>query len=146
MPERLAGMAAGQVEGHPIQALADPAPDLEQSQPQRPQLQVGDLALSEPATDSIQEPVSRTVQKEPELIGPEAMTAQAIGEAVILEVLDTEFGAIPAPGVPGVEVLRRILPRGDHKAQVEPLLERFRFVDYPPLSLPGVGLISPLVE
>jgi hypothetical protein len=50
------------------------------------------------------------------------VAAQAIGEAAVFEILDTQLGTIAASGVPGVEVLRGILPRGDHKPDVEALL------------------------
>src|SRR5436305_8945001 len=113
MPEGLGGMTAGHMEGHSIEVLADPAPDLDEPEAQRPELDVRDLALFEPAPDRVEQPVGSRVEEQPELIGPEGMTAQPIGEAVVLEVLDAQLWAIAPPGVPGVQRLGWIVPTGD---------------------------------
>ena len=41
--EGLAGMTASQIEGHIVEVLADPAPDLSQPQPEGCELQVWDV-------------------------------------------------------------------------------------------------------
>ena len=55
-------MTAGEAEGHPVKALADPAPDLDEPESQRPQLQMGDVEPSEPTPDRIKQPGGSTVQ------------------------------------------------------------------------------------
>lgn len=68
------------------------------------------------------------------------MATQAIGKAAVLEVFDAEFGTVTAACVPGVEILGWIIPCGDHEAEVEALVQRFRLVDDPPLVLPATEI------
>jgi hypothetical protein len=79
----LAGVATGEVEGDHLQALSDLATDLDQPQAKGAELEVRHAEPSQPAAKCVEEPVGGTVQEQPELVGPEPMAAQAIGEAVI---------------------------------------------------------------
>lgn len=53
------------------------------------------------------------MEKQPALVGPEAMTAHAIGKAALLEVLDAELGAT-------IEVTRRSLTTDDQHRVIRP--------------------------
>ena len=60
------------------------------------------------------------MKQEPELVGPEAMVAEAIGAAGDFEILDPAFG-FTTIDVPVVERLGRIGPACDDKAGIGPL-------------------------
>jgi hypothetical protein len=137
-------MTAGEVEVDALEGLPHPPADLDESQPQRPELQMGLVASCEPPTDGVEEPVGGRVEREPELVGPEGMTTQAIGEAAVLEILNAQLGPIAPSGVPVIQRLRRIIPGGHHKVEFEPFLQRLCLVDHPPLTLPGACLILTL--
>jgi hypothetical protein len=92
VPERLARMTVRQVQLEAVQSLAHPAADLDEAQAHSIQLQARHASLHEPAPNGIQEPVGSGVQQQAELVGPEAMAAEAIGKAGILEVLDPLLG------------------------------------------------------
>src|SRR5579863_1888684 len=107
---------------------------------------MGLVESCQPTPDGIQEPVGRRVEQEPKLVGPEGMAAQAIGEAALLEIFDTQLRPITPPGVPVIHLLGWIIPGGDDKSEVAPFLQRLRFVDDPSLMCPGVGRILSLRE
>src|ERR671934_417610 len=103
VPEGLSGVAARQMERDRTEVLRDPTANLEEVEAQGAELEVGHAEPSQPAADGIQQPVGGAVQQEAELVGPERVAAQAIGEAALLEIFDAEFGAVAAAGIPGVE-------------------------------------------
>src|SRR5947209_15036396 len=135
VPERLSRVAAGQVERDDLQAPTDPATDLDEPEPEGRELQVRSLQPRQPAADGIQEPVGCRMEQEAELIGPEPVAAQAVGEAAVVEILDTQFGMIPSPDVPAVELLGWIISGRDNESQSQPLPQPFRLGDdasFPP--------------
>lgn len=85
------------------------------------------------------------MQQEPELIGEEAMAAEAVGFEVELEILDPVL-ALSAPGVELVEILRLVGPRGNDEAGIGPSLHRLGLVDDPAPPLPAPGLVGILRE
>jgi hypothetical protein len=87
--------------------LPDPAADLDQAQPRRVQLHPRNFEFGQPTADRVEQPAGRPVQQEAELVGPEPVVAQAVGEAGPLEVLDPVLRLAPV-GVPGVDRLRRV--------------------------------------
>src|SRR5919204_2791977 len=107
-PQRLAGVAAGQVEAHVQGELADTAADLEQAQPEGVELQVGVATRAEPAAQGVEQPVDGGVQDQPKLVGPEAVVAQTVGVAGALQVFNPEFGlaSVNVPIVEGFGVVR----------------------------------------
>jgi hypothetical protein len=76
------------------------------------------------------------VQEQPELVGIEALAAQAIRLKVHLEVLDPVLTLAPA-NVPVVEFLRHGFFAGHHGAPVGALLYHLRVVGYPSLIAPA---------
>src|SRR5919197_4064142 len=101
-PPGLTGMAAGQVEADGGAPCTDAATDLEQAQAEGIELHRRMASGGEPAAQRVEEPVDGCMQDEAELIGPEAMSTQAVGEAGPLDILDPEFGGA-ARDVEGVE-------------------------------------------
>ena len=85
------------------------------------------------------------MEQQPELVGPEAMVAEAVGEAGDFEILDRVL-AVAALDVPVVERLGRIRARGDHEAGVRPLRQRFGFDDHAPRVVPTLRLVDGLAE
>ena len=84
------------------------------------------------------------MQQQAELVGPEAMAAEAVGEAGVLEILDPQLG-LAAPHVPVVERKRReVGAAGHHEAEVAAFLQLLGFVDDAALVRPGVGGIPSL--
>src|SRR5262245_49920431 len=79
------------------------------------------------------------MQQEAELIGPETMAAEAIGEAGVLAILDPEF-RLTTPHIAMVERKRRqVGPAGDDEAQIAAFGEFLGFVHHPPLVRPRLG-------
>jgi hypothetical protein len=144
VPQRLTRMAARQMELDPVQLAADPPTDLEELEPQGRELRLREQRLTHPTSNRVQQPVGGNRQQEPELIGPEPMIAQPIGEAAGLEVLDAGLGTISPLDVPGVHRLRRLLSGGDDEPGIWSFLQGFGFIDDPPLGLPGAGGLLPL--
>jgi len=91
-PERLAGMTAGEVEHERerllANLLADPAADLDEAQAQGFELQARHPRLVQEPTQRVEQSVCGGVEQQAELVGPEAMAAEAIGETGVCEVLD----------------------------------------------------------
>ena len=56
----------------------------------------------------VEQPVDRSMQQQPKLIGREGVATQSVGEAVVLEVLDPVLG-FPSINIPVVD--RRRLAR-----------------------------------
>jgi hypothetical protein len=100
--------------------MLDATTDLEQVQPQRIQLHASDAHRRKPATHRVQEPVVSRVEHEPELVGPEAVVAQPIGEARGFQILDPVL-PLAACGIAGIQRLWRVGPRRDDEAGVRPL-------------------------
>ncbi len=96
-------MTAGEVEADAGGAFADTAADLEQAQTERVEVERRVALTAEPTAQRVEEPVGGGVQEQAELVGPEAVVTQAIGDAGALEVLDPECGlaAIDVPVVEG---------------------------------------------
>ncbi len=63
------------------------------------------------------------MEQQPELVGPEAMSGEAIGEAATFQILDPVL-ALVAVGVPAVDRLRIARARGDDETGVQPLANR----------------------
>ena len=132
-------MLLGEVQPNLRQELPHPAGDLEQPQPEGVELHPWYPTLDQPAAQRIQQPVGGGMQEQPELVGPEAVAAQAVGEAGVLEILDPQFGFAPID-IPVVEVsggservvtTKRVLgPLGD-----------LGFEDDPPCRVPRARLI-----
>jgi|SRR5947209_6880754 len=72
-------MAGGEEKTDPIAIYAEPAAELDEPEPKVIQLHPDHMLPREPASYRMEEP---------ELVGPEAVVAQAVEEAVMLEVLD----------------------------------------------------------
>src|SRR5665213_1409668 len=85
-------MTLSKMETDLSQQLADPAADLNQPQPEGVELHTRDAKRQQPASERIEQPVRSGMQKQPKLIGPEAMATQSIGEAAPLEILDPLLG------------------------------------------------------
>ena len=128
-------MMLGEVQPDLGEELPDPAADLEEAQPEGVELHAGHAAPDQPAAQGIEQPVGGGVQEQPELVGPEAVAAEAIGEAGVLEILDPQLRFAPID-IPVVERLRRIRPAGDHEAGVGALGQRLGFEDDPPRRAP----------
>src|SRR5919202_2399255 len=126
-PQELTRMAAGQVEADVGGPFTDAAPDLDQAQAEGIELHMRMATGGEPAAQRVEEPVDGCMQDEAELIGPEAMIAQAVGEAGPLDILDPQFGGA-ARAVEGVEGLWLIAARGDDKAGVGAFGQHLRLV------------------
>lgn len=144
VPERLPGMTGREAQADVIAPLVDAPADLEQAQPQGVQLQARDVLVAQPAAHGIEQPVRGRVQQQAELVGPETVATQAIGEAGHFQILDGVL-AIAALDVPIVERLGRIIPRGDHEAGVRSLGQRLGFDDHPP-GMVLLGLIGHLAK
>src|SRR5579884_1779964 len=111
-PEEFTGVAAREVERNAAGELLHGAAHLEQPQPQRVELHPGHAGGGEPAAQGIEEPVGGGVQQQAKLVGPEAMVAEAVGEAGVLQVLDPALDRAPVD-VPIVEGGRRVGLVGD---------------------------------
>ncbi len=85
------------------------------------------------------------MEDEAELVGPEAVVAQTVGDAGALEVLDPAFGRA-AINVPVVEGRGRVGPCGDDEAGVGSLVQGFGLVDDASLPAPGLSLIGCLAH
>src|SRR5215216_988679 len=91
----LVGMAGGDAEPHAVEALADPAADLDQAQAQRREGRARDAGGAQPPAQRVEQPEGGGVEEEAELVGPEPMAGQAVGEAAGLEVLDPVLARAP---------------------------------------------------
>lgn len=111
-------MTGGEAEANPLPPLPDVATDFEQ--PQGVELQAFDLARDQPAAEGVEQPVGCRMQQQAELVGPEAVAAQAVGKAGPFQILDRVL-AVAAGDVPGIECVRGIDARGDDEAGVRPL-------------------------
>ncbi|MDF2758127.1 MAG: hypothetical protein K0S99_759 [Thermomicrobiales bacterium] len=140
VPQRLAGMTGRRAQADVIGALPDAAADLEQAQLQGSQLHRGDAARAQPAAQRVKQPVGGGVQQQAKLVGPEPMVTQPVGEAGDFQVLDPVFSRA-AVDVPVIERVRRIDARGDDKAGVGSLGQRFGFDDHAARLVPTLGLI-----
>jgi hypothetical protein len=58
--------------------LAHPAADLDGQEPQRAELHPANSGPDQPSSDVVGKPVGRRVQEQPELVGKEAVAAEAI--------------------------------------------------------------------
>jgi hypothetical protein len=96
-------VTARQLETEACGVCAHPASDFEQTQAQRSEPQGRDARLAQPAPQQVEEPVGSGMQQETELVGPEAVTTEAVGKASTLEVVDLLFGgaALDIPVVEG---------------------------------------------
>src|ERR687884_309605 len=139
-PERLAGVAAGQMEARSCSELADAATDLEQAQTQGVELETRMATGGEPAAQRVQQPVDGGVQEEAELVGPEAVVAQAGGEARALEVLYPQLGLAPVH-VPVIQRLRLVRAGGDDEAGVGAFGQGRGLVDDAARVRPTLGLV-----
>src|SRR5260370_41874336 len=78
------------------------------------------------------------MEQQEELVGPEAVATQAIGEAGVFEVLDPQLGFAPAH-IPIVEVQwLQIGAVGHDAAQIAALGELLRLIDDAPWGGPRV--------
>ena len=71
--------------------LADPAADLDEAQAEGVELHARGSGLQQEPAQGVEQPVGGGMQQQAELVGPEAMAAEAIGEAGVLEVLDPQL-------------------------------------------------------
>ena len=133
-------MLLGEVQPNLRQELPHPAGDLEQPEPEGVELHPWYPTLDQPAAQRIQQPVGGGMQEQPELVGPEAVAAQAVGEAGVLEILDPQFGFAPID-IPVVERLRRIGAGGHHETRVGTFGQDLGFEDDPPCRVPRARLI-----
>ena|SRR5215203_283489 len=117
MPETLPRMPRGQMQADLREQLAYPPTDLDQHKPKRIQLHSLYTRLDQLPAQSVHKPVGRRMQKEPKLVGEEAMAAEMVSLQRPLEVLYPSFRFSP-PDVPVVELLRPIGAAGYHKAGV----------------------------
>src|SRR5215212_4133850 len=118
----------GEGEADAGEELADASADLEQTETQRVELHAGDAEPGEPASEGIEQPVGGGVQEQAELVGPEAMATQAVGEAGELEVADPLLG-LAAVDVVIVDGERVVGAGGDDEAGVGALGKRLGLVD-----------------
>ena len=88
VPERSAGMTRCEMESDDGGEFADPATDLDEAQAEGVEMDAHHPGMHQPAAQRIQQPVDGGMQQQPELVGRKGMTTQAIGEAVVLEILD----------------------------------------------------------
>lgn len=102
MPEGFSWVTTRQMQAKTLDLLADPAADLQQVQAQRVEPQRSDAHLPQLAPEGIEQPIGGGMQQRAELIGPEAVTLEPVGEAGVLEVVDPLFGRA-ALDVLGVE-------------------------------------------
>jgi len=137
VPEGFVGMAAGQVQPDALDVVADPATDFEQPEAQGIQLHAGHAARAEPTSDRVEQPIGGGMKEEPELIGPEGVVTQAIGEAGVFEVLDSELETTTAMDVEVVEGIRLVVAGRDHKADIGSFGQDFGLDDHASLVLPG---------
>src|SRR5215207_3758512 len=117
MPETMPRMPRGQMQADLREQLAYPPTDLDQHKPKRIQLHSLYTRLNQLPAQSVQKPVGRRMQKEPKLVGEEAMAAQALSLQRPLEVLYPSF-RFSTPDVPVVELLGLIRATRDHKTGV----------------------------
>ena len=87
-PEGFAGMAGGEVEADAVGQFADAAGDLEEAEAEGVELVVSRLGPGKPAAQGVEEPIGRQMQEQAEVVGPEAMVAEAVGLESDLEALD----------------------------------------------------------
>lgn len=73
-PPGFTGMAGSQTQAHPVVELFDPAAELDQAQPKRGERHPRDMRGLQPAAQSVEEPVGRDVEQQPELVGPKPVT------------------------------------------------------------------------
>ena len=133
-------MAAGEVEADVGGPCAHASTDLEQAHAERVKLQVWLAADDKPAAQRSAEPVDGRVQEQAELIGPEAVVAQALGAAGPLHILAPEFRGAAREGE-GVEGCGLIRTGGHDEAGVGAFGQRFGFVDDPTEVRPPLRLI-----
>jgi hypothetical protein len=93
-------MTAHQMEGeHPhmrVSAHAEPAADLDESQPQGIEAHTRNPGLDPEPTKHVEQPIGGSMQQA-ELVGPEVMAAEADVKAGVFEVLDPELRLAAAP-------------------------------------------------
>ena len=137
LPQGFSGVTARQMQPEAGGLLAHPAADLEQPQAQGSESERSGAALAQPAAEGIEQPVGGGMQQA-ELVGPEAVATELVGEAGALDVVDPLLGRA-ALDIPIVERQRRIRAGRDDKADVGPLLERLGLEDGPARRGPGAG-------
>ena len=124
-------MTTRQMQGEAVGISAHPAADLDEAEAERVQTQRGDPCLAEPAPQRVEQPVGGSMEQQAELIGPEAVAAEPIGKAAVLEIIDPLLGRAPLH-VPIVEGERSVSAGRDDEAEVGALVQRLGFVDDAP--------------
>ena len=112
-------MMGGEGEADGCGELADASADLEQAEPQGIELQAWQAEAGEPASEGVEQPVGGGMEQQAELVGPEAMATETIGEAGELEVADPLLGGA-ARDVEVVDGERVVGAGGDDEAGVGP--------------------------
>ena len=122
----------------------DPAADLEQGESEGLHAHQGDASFEEPAADRVEQPVAGGREEQAELVRPEAMVGESVGEAGGFQLVDPLFGLSPID-VPVVELKRRVLARRDDEPDVRALGERLSLEDDSAGMLPGACLVEGVV-
>jgi hypothetical protein len=133
-------MTAGEVQADAGEEFTDAPADLEEAQAQGVELERWVALGAEPAAEGVEEPVGSGVQEPAELVGPEAMVTQAVGDAGALVVFDPALH-LATIDVPIIERLGWVGPGGDDKAGVGPLVQGLGFVDDPARVVPTLRLL-----
>src|SRR5262245_37838492 len=107
----------GEGEADACGELADASADLEEAEPEGIELEAWDTESGQPAAEGVEEPVGGGVEEESELVGPEAVAGEAVGEAGELEVADPLLGGA-AGDVEVVDGEGVVVAGGDDEAGV----------------------------
>src|SRR5262249_40859906 len=86
----------------PLPLLADPATDLDETETEGVELQARATALDQKSAQCVEQPVGGGMQQQAELIGPEAVAAEAIRKAGGFKGLEPQLG-LAAAHIPVVE-------------------------------------------
>src|SRR4051812_37968502 len=118
-PRRLPWITGGQVKPDSTCGTRDLDADLEEPKAQRIHLHVRKLGAVRSAAQLVHEHVSRAMEQEAKLVGPEAVTAQSVGLQGVLEVFDRVLAGLAARHVEVIiEMLCTTLERRHDEANV----------------------------
>ena len=141
-------VGAGEEQPDAAGVAHDHGADLQELEPDSGRLRFAQLGpVQADAPDGFDEHVGRGGKQEPQLIGPPAVAAGAIGKEPELLLLDSVLHLAARAEDLVVEGLRFAWEAGHHKARVAPPVAMLGFGDHPSLAIPSVRrVIQPAKE
>ena len=117
--------------------LADSGPALEQLEPEgiyMSRLQLGFFGVT---PEEQEKTVFQRVHQESELIGFEAVTAEAVGLELVFQFLNPVLGLAPLDVYPVIDNMGHKVEVGHDKALIEPFFQALDLGHYPSAIRPG---------